>query len=409
MVLKNIEQERLLLMNSALDITQNTQTAEQELVSDLGNMAPFGSTTAHQSIQPSYSSSTYDDLQKRIYELETIIARRDEEKPLTEADKVPTSNNNPGASLSGFGGASKPGHEVGTSDNGVHPPSKAFGSSGFGGLPTPEHGFGASSKPFGSSAFGASSTPAHGFGSSSNPFGSTAFGGPSAPTHAFGSSSKPFGSSGFGSPTIPEDGFGFSQSNLQASSNPFGSSGFGGPLTRDNDSRPFSYGLGLDHQPTQGSNVTGIGTEVNSSPISSPISATEHKPFGTRGYSVALNGSPAFGATLAQAVDHKASVSDKMSTPAPGEKSASASAKTTPIRVDSSDQITSAPAEPSANLANAYLLKALEQLVVKSEGTIPEMKMLEILMQTHAGLVKALELAKIEGRDKAASVQDEIL
>ena len=46
---------------------------------------------------------------------------------------------------------------------------------------------------------------------------------------------------------------------------------------------------------------------------------------------------------------------------------------------------------------------------MKSEGTIPGMKMLEILMQTHAGLVKAIEAAKVEGRDRAAGDIGEIL
>ena len=348
MVIRTTEQARLPLVASAPHTTQKTQTPEQELVSNLENMAPFGPTPSYQSVQSSNTRSTCNDLKKRISELEAIIARRDEEKSSTKGKNVSTSSKISRVHLSGFGTSSTPGHGFGTADYGVQPSSQPFGSSGFGGPSTPGHGFDSPSKPFGSSGFGTSSTPIRGFG---------------------------------------------------LSSKPFGSPGFGGPSTRDNDSRPFGYGLGIDHRPTQGSNVTGFGTKVSSS----LISATEHKPFGTRAYSAALDGPSAFGSTSAPIVDNHQPISDTMSTPTPGDdNSALASAQLSSKLTDASTQSAPAPAPHVSISVNAYLLKAMEQVVVKSEGTIPEMKMLEILVQTHAGLVKGLELAKAERRDNAA-------
>lgn len=447
------------------DTTQKSQTAEEELVSNMGNMAPFGQMPAYQGIQPSSkapadqssqtsqskpaSQSTYDDLNARISRIEAIIARHDEGPVSASAPKVTIANKmsdlpNSGSSGSGgspstgFGSASTPlvscfgwssikganvpgsgntsgfgtrstgfgnpstqEHGFGSFYNGLRPSSNGFGSTGFGSPSTQGHGFGSlkgsassgfgspstqghgfGNKPFGSSSFGSSSTSGYSFGALKGA-GSSCFGSPSPAENGFGSL-KGSASSGFGSSSKSAHGFGSSHNDANTSNKPFGSSGFGSSSTRGIDSLQFGHGFGVDHQTTQGSSATGCGTKVKSS----PTSATEDKHFGTRAKSAAPDISPPFGTTST----HKnASVSDNTSLPASGDESAPA------------------PAQPSSNPANAYLLKAMEQVVVKSEGTIPGMKMLEILMQTHAGLVKAIEAAKVEGRDRAAGDIGEIL
>ena len=439
---------------STPDTTRKSETPEKESKSSPENMGPFGRAPACRGAQSSKEGPDCPSIPPSPSKpaCQAVLARRDKAKykakhnvsganimssGLSTSDSsgsgsTPTFqfSNIPTSASAGFGGSMTKENNVSTFKN-VFSPS------------TPGHGCGtlddrvqSSSKPFDS--------PTHGFGSSDSGVGlsskSINFSGIGG--HVFSSfdhgASKTFDSSNSGGPSKPGYSTNYCNYDLQPPSNPFSVSTSSTPKTGFGSStkgvRPSRKGFGSTGWPSSSSS--------SSTNIVIPSTPPRHV-FGTRAHSAALDDQPAFGATSAP-------VSDNTPPPVPSEESAPVPAQSAPESIESSDQsipalaqpttqsvessdqtipaqaqpttksvdtsdqsapapdqpasksidpsshsISAAPAPPSMNPVNACLLKAIKQLVVTSEAMIPEMKMLEILVQTHAGLITALERARI--------------